>query len=57
MNKEMMNAVATDAFTQAREGLALQLDPDLADALGAFSEDTPNSTASPGGRRGVAAPA
>ncbi len=57
MNKEMMNAVATDAFTQAREGLAVQLDPDLADALGAFSEDTPNSTASPGGRRGVAAPA
>lgn len=38
MNKEMMNAVATDAFTQAQEGFAVSLDPDLADALGAFVE-------------------
>lgn len=39
MNKEMMNAVATDAFAQAQEGFAVPLDPDLADALGAFPED------------------
>lgn len=40
MNKEMMNAVATDAFAQAQEGFAVPLDPDLADALGAFVEET-----------------
>ncbi|WP_297827870.1 hypothetical protein [uncultured Desulfovibrio sp.] len=39
MDKEMMNAVATDAFAQAQEGFAVPLDPDLADALGAFPED------------------
>ena len=36
MNKEMMNAMATDAFAQAQEGFAVPLDPDLADALGAL---------------------
>lgn len=30
MNKEVMNAVATDAFAQAQEGFAVPLDPDLA---------------------------
>ena len=39
MNKEMMNAVATDAFNQAQEGFAVPLDPDLVDALGAFMEE------------------
>ena len=39
MNKEMMNAVATAAFNQAQEGFAVPLDPDLADALGAFMEE------------------
>ena len=39
MNKEMMNAVATDAFNQAQEGFAVPLDPDLADSLGAFMEE------------------
>ncbi len=38
MNKGIMNAVATDAFNQAQEGFAVPLDPDLADALGAFEE-------------------
>ena len=38
MNKEMLNAMATDAFNQAQEGFAVPLDPDLADALGAFME-------------------
>lgn len=39
MDKELMNAVATDAFNQAQEGFAVALDPDLADALGAFMEE------------------
>ena len=39
MKKDMMNAVATDAFNQAQEGFAVPLDPDLADALGAFMEE------------------
>ena len=39
MNKEMMNAVATDAINQAQEVCAVPLDPDLADALGAFMEE------------------
>ena len=45
MNKELMNAVATDAFAQALEGFAVPLDPDLADALGAFPEEMPASEA------------
>ena len=43
MNKELMSAVATDAFAQAQEGFAVPLDPDLADALGAFAEELPAS--------------
>ncbi len=43
MNKELMSAVATDAFAQAQEGFAVPLDPDLADALGAFAEEVPAS--------------
>ena len=39
MNKEMLNAMATDAFNQAQEGFAVPLDPDLADALGASMEE------------------
>ena len=38
MNKDIMSAVDTDAFAQAQEGFAVPLDPDLADALGAFEE-------------------
>ncbi len=45
MNKEMMNAMATAAFAQAQEGFAVPLDPDLADALGAFPEEMPISEA------------
>lgn len=40
MNQEMLNAVATDAFNQTQEGFAVSLNPDLADALGAFVEET-----------------
>lgn len=43
MNKELMSAVATDAFAQTQEGFAVPLDPDLADALGAFAEEVPAS--------------
>ena len=43
MNKEMLNAMATAAFAQAQEGFAVPLDPDLADALGAFAEELPAS--------------
>ena len=38
MNKEILNAMATAAFAQVQEGFAVPLDPDLADALGAFEE-------------------
>lgn len=39
MDKETANAIATDAFLQAQEGLAVELDPDVAEAMGAFVED------------------
>lgn len=39
MNKEELNAAATDAFSQAQDGLAVPLDPELAEGMGAFSED------------------
>lgn len=39
MNKEELNAAATDAFNQAQDGLAVPLDPELAEGMGAFSED------------------
>ena len=39
MNKEELNAVATDAFNQAQDGLAVPLDPEQAEGMGAFTED------------------
>ncbi|GAB1255374.1 hypothetical protein [Desulfovibrio falkowii] len=39
MNKEELNAAATDAFNQAQDDLAVPLDPELAEGMGAFSED------------------
>lgn len=39
MNKEELNAAATDAFNQAQDGLAVPLDPELAEGMGAFPED------------------
>lgn len=39
MDKETLDAIASDAFLQARQGFAVELDPELADAMGAFVED------------------
>ena len=39
MDKEYANAAARDAFLQAEDGFAVELDPELADALGAFAEE------------------
>ena len=39
MDKEYANAAARDAFLQAEDGFAVDLDPELADALGAFTEE------------------
>lgn len=39
MDKEYANAAARDAFLQAKDGFAVELDPELADALGAFTEE------------------
>lgn len=39
MAKEYANAAARDAFLQAEDGFAVELDPELADALGAFTEE------------------
>ena len=33
------NVIAREAFLQAQEGYAVELDPEMADALGAFQED------------------
>lgn len=33
-----LNAIAADVFDQAAQGYEVELDPDLADALGAFEE-------------------
>lgn len=38
MEKDFLNFVATDIFHQAEDGFAVPVDPDLADALGAFAE-------------------
>lgn len=38
MDKDFLHHAATDAFLQAEDGFAVPLDPDLADALGAFAE-------------------
>lgn len=39
MDKEYANAAPRDAFLQAEDGFAVELDPELADALGAFTEE------------------
>lgn len=39
MNKQELNAVATDAFNQASDGLAVPLDPEQAEGMGAFTEN------------------
>lgn len=39
MKTAVTNAIARDAFHQAQEGYAVELDPEMADALGAFQED------------------
>lgn len=39
MDKEYANAAARDAFLQAEDGFAVELDPELADAMGAFTEE------------------
>lgn len=39
MDKEYANAAARDAFLQAEDGFAVELNPELADALGAFTEE------------------
>lgn len=39
MDKEYANAAARDAFLQAEDGFAVELDPELADALGVFTEE------------------
>lgn len=38
MNKEELNAGTTDAFNQAQDGLAVPLDPEMAEGMGAFTE-------------------
>ena len=38
MNKEELNAVAADAFNQAQDGLAVPLYPEMAEGMGAFTE-------------------
>lgn len=38
MGKDFLNFAATDVFLQAESGFAVPVDPDLADALGAFAE-------------------
>lgn len=35
MEKDFLNFVAADVFRQAEEGLAVPVDPDLAEVLGA----------------------
>ena len=37
-NKEELNAAAKDAFNQAQDGLAVPLDPEMAEGMGAFTE-------------------
>lgn len=39
MDKHYANAAARDAFLQAEDGYAVELDPELAEAMGAFTED------------------
>ena len=39
MDKETLNDIATEAYLQAEEGYAVELDPEVAEAMGAFQED------------------
>ena len=39
MDKTEQVAAAADAFNQAEQGLGVALDPDLAEGMGAFTED------------------
>ena len=39
MDKETLDSIATDAYLQAEEGYAVELDPEVAEAMGAFQED------------------
>ena len=39
MNDEHLMAAASDAFLQAENGLAVPLDPDIAEGMGEFSEE------------------
>lgn len=39
MTQQEINQAASDAFMQAEQGLEVPLDPDLADAMGAFEEN------------------
>lgn len=39
LSKEELEAMAKDAFLQAQDGYDVELDPDLADYMGAFVED------------------
>lgn len=39
MDKETLSAIASDVFLQAEQGLAVELDPEVAEAMGAFEED------------------
>lgn len=39
MDKEHANAAARDAFSQAEDGYAVELDPALAEAMGAFEQE------------------
>ena len=38
-DEELMREKAKDAFLQAQAGYDVELDPELADAMGAFEED------------------
>lgn len=38
LDSGMVNAIAKDVFLQAQDGAAIELDPEIADALGAFEE-------------------
>lgn len=39
MDKETLDSIATDAYLQAEDGHAVELDPEVAEAMGAFQED------------------
>lgn len=39
LNKDFLNLAAAVAFFQAEDGLAVPVDPDVAEAMGAFPEE------------------